>query len=29
MQLARIQARMQALRVPYAGSALGMLNDTD
>jgi hypothetical protein len=29
MQLARIQARMQALRIPYAGSALGILNDTD
>ena len=29
MQLARIQARMQVLRVPYAGSPPGMLNDTD
>jgi Family of unknown function (DUF6455) len=28
-QLARIQARMQVLRIPYACSALGMLNDTD
>jgi hypothetical protein len=29
MQLERIRARMQALRVPYPGSVLGMLNDTD
>ena len=29
MQLARILARMQLDRVPYAYSGLGMLNDTD
>ena len=28
-QLARLQARMHVLQIPYACSALGMLNDTD
>jgi hypothetical protein len=28
-QLARLQARMQVLRIPYPCSALGMLHDTD